>query len=392
MDELTTIGLDLAKHVFHVVGSDARGKVLFRKVLRRGQVRRYFANVPSCVVGMEGCASAHFWARELRAFGHEVRLIPAQHVKAYVRGNKNDYNDARAIAEAAGRSDIRAVSVKTVEQQDVQALYRLRAARVKERTALCNQVRGLLGEYGIVLAQGVGTVRRRVPEVLEDAESGVSDFLRPLLRRCHEQLSELDGHIEFYTRALHEHARRDEAVQRLRHSGNGTGGGEHAFVGDVEAILSPRDATCRRRWDRRLRHQQARGPVLGSLLVRSAFGSQARPPAPGPAQSLGPGGADQTSSTVALANKTDGRFEHRYRPACGPQISTPCPPPRQCSRHARRGAWISAPPATTALGAQLARPHDPPADPELSLTNRGIAKALGPAMTKQVRPAHRKPG
>ncbi len=117
---------------------------------------------------MERCASAHYWARELRGFGHEVRLIPAQHVKACVHGNKNDYNDARAIGEAAGRSDIRAVSVKTVEQQDVQTLYRLRAARVKERTALCNQVRGLLGEYGIVLAQGVGTVRRGVPEVLKD--------------------------------------------------------------------------------------------------------------------------------------------------------------------------------------------------------------------------------
>ena len=247
MDELTTIGLDLAKHVFHVVGCDARGKVLFRKVLRRGQVRRYFANVPSCVVGMEGCASAHFWARELRAFGHEVRLIPAQHVKAYVRGNKNDYNDARAIGEAAGRSDIRAVSVKTVEQQDVQALYRLRAARVKERTALCNQVRGLLGEYGIVLAQGVGTVRRRVPEVLEDAENGISDFLRPLLRRCHEQLSELDGHIEFYTRALHEHARRDEAVQRLQTVpgyGPVVASVFHAFVGDGREFRRGRDVSA----------------------------------------------------------------------------------------------------------------------------------------------------
>ena len=137
MEKITTIGLDLAKHVFHVVGCDRHGKVLRRKMLRRGQVRAYFANVPRCVVGMEACAGSHFWARELRALGHEVRLIPAQHVKAYVRGNKNDYNDARAIGEAAGRSDIRAVAVKTVEQQDVQALYRLRAARVKERTTLC---------------------------------------------------------------------------------------------------------------------------------------------------------------------------------------------------------------------------------------------------------------
>ena len=216
VNEITTMGLDLAKRTFHVVGCDRRGKVLTRKVLRRGQVRTYFANAPRCVVGMEACASAHYWARELRALGHEVRLIPAQHVKAYVRGNKNDYNDARAIAEAAGRGDIRAVGVKTVEQQDVQALYRMRAARVRERTALCNQVRGLLGENGIVLAQGVGTLRRRLPEVLEDAENGLSDRFRGLLSRCYEQLRELDGHVEFYTRALHEHAKRDETVQRLQ--------------------------------------------------------------------------------------------------------------------------------------------------------------------------------
>ena len=95
MSEITTIGLDLAKHTFHVVGCDRHGKVLKRKVLRRGQVRTYFANVPACVVGMEGCASAHYWARELGELGHEVRLVPAQHVKAYVRGNKNDLSRAR---------------------------------------------------------------------------------------------------------------------------------------------------------------------------------------------------------------------------------------------------------------------------------------------------------
>ena len=95
MSEITTIGLDLAKHTFHVVGCDRHGKVLKRKVLRRGQVRTYFANVPGCVVGMEGCASAHYWARELGELGHEVRLVPAQHVKAYVRGNKNDLSRAR---------------------------------------------------------------------------------------------------------------------------------------------------------------------------------------------------------------------------------------------------------------------------------------------------------
>lgn len=247
MNEITTMGLDLAKRTFHVVGCDRRGKMLTRKVLRRGQVRTYFANAPGCVVGMEACASAHYWARELRALGHEVRLLPAQHVKAYVRGNKNDYNDARAIAEAAGRADIRAVGVKTVEQQDVQALYRMRAARVKERTALCNQVRGLLGEYGIVLAQGVGTLRRCLPEVLEDAENGLSDFLRPLLSRCYEQLCELDGHVEFYTRALHEHAKRDEAVRRLQTVpgfGPVVASVFGAFVGDGTEFRRGRDVSA----------------------------------------------------------------------------------------------------------------------------------------------------
>ena len=246
MSEITTIGLDLAKHTFHVVGCDRHG-VLKRKVLRRGQVRTYFANVPACVVGMEGCASAHYWARELGELGHEVRLVPAQHVKAYVRGNKNDYNDARAIGEAVQRPDMRLVRVKTVEQQDVQAMHRMREARVKERTALCNQTRGLLAEYGIVVAQGVGALRRRVPEVLEDAENGLSDFLRPLLSRSYEQMCELDAHIEFYTRAVHEHARRNEAgCRRCRGS-----------VRWWRACSTPSWATgasfaagamCRRRW------------------------------------------------------------------------------------------------------------------------------------------------
>ena len=247
VNEITTIGLDLAKHTFHVVGRSGYGKAVVRKMLRRGQVRTYFANLPACVVGMEACASAHFWARELRALGHEVRLIPAQYVKAYVRGNKNDYNDARAIAEAASLADIRAVAVKTVQQQDVQALHRMRAGRVGERTALCNQVRGLLAEYGIILAQGVGTLRRRLPEVLEDAENGLSDFVRPMLARCYEQLCELDTHIEFYTRRVHEHAQRDEAVKRLQTVpgfGPVVASVFGAFVGDGREFRRGRDVSA----------------------------------------------------------------------------------------------------------------------------------------------------
>ena len=135
MNALTTIGLDVAKHTFQVVGCDRQGQVVTQKVLRRGQVTPYFANLPACVVGLEACASAHFWARELHKLGHEVRLLPPQHVKAYVRGNKTDYHDARAIAEAVRRPGLRVVAVKTPAQQDVQALYRLRAARMLEAHA-----------------------------------------------------------------------------------------------------------------------------------------------------------------------------------------------------------------------------------------------------------------
>ena len=202
MKELTTIGLDVAKHTFQVVGCDRHGYEVRRKVLRRGQVRAYFATLPACVVGIEACASAHFWARALQGLGHEVRLIRPQHVKAYVRGNKTDYHDARAIAEAVRRPDLRVVAVKTPEQQAVQALHRLRAARVRERTALCNQVRGLVAEHGLVLAQGVGTVRRHLPELVESGRSGLSEDFRALLRACAQQLRELDAHIEGYTRRL----------------------------------------------------------------------------------------------------------------------------------------------------------------------------------------------
>ena len=247
MKEITTVGLDLAKNVFHLIGCDAHGKEVKRKMLKRGQVMAYVANVPSCLIGMEACASAHYWARRFEELGHAVRLIPPQHVKAYVRGNKNDYNDARAIAEAACRPDIRFVAVKTVEQQDVQALHRLREARVGERTALCNQVRGLLAEYGIVLPKGVGAIRKRLPELLEDAENGLSDFFRSLLADCYRQLQEIDAHIDFYTRTINEQARHNEAVQRLQTIpgfGPIVASVFHAFVGNGQAFGKGRDLSA----------------------------------------------------------------------------------------------------------------------------------------------------
>jgi transposase len=247
MNEIATVGLDLAKNKFHIIGCNVHGKEVKRKMLRRGQVMAYFANLPPCLIGMEACSSAHYWARRFEELGHEVRLIAPQHVKAYVRGNKNDYNDARAIAEAVCRPDMRFVAVKTVEEQDVQSLHRLREAQVGERTALCNRIRGLLAEYGIVLPKGVGVVRKRVPELLEEAENGLSAFFRPLLAQCYQQLQQIDAHIEFYTQELKRHAQHNEAVRRLQTVpgfGPIVGSVFHAFVGDGQAFSKGRDVSA----------------------------------------------------------------------------------------------------------------------------------------------------
>lgn len=165
---------------------------------------------------MEACAGAHYWGRELEKLGHKAKLIPPQFVKPYVQGNKNDYNDVRAIAEASTRPNMRFVELKTVEQQDIQALHRLRDQRVKERTALCNQLRALIAEYGLVMNKGVAAIRRGVPELLEDAENGLSDRFRALLRGGYDQLGELDKHIDYFTREVEQHSRQSERCRRLQ--------------------------------------------------------------------------------------------------------------------------------------------------------------------------------
>jgi transposase len=199
-----------------VVCCDAHGRVVRKKMLKRSRVLEYFSNQPQCLVGMEACASAHHWARELGDLGHEVKLIPPQHVRPYVRGNKNDYNDALAIAEAVMRPQMRFVEIKTEAQQDIQALHRLRERRVQERTALCNQLRGLLAEYGLILPKGISAMRRRIPALLEDAENGLSDLFRRLLAQGYHQLLELDAHIDGYGEELKRYSAQSEACQRLQ--------------------------------------------------------------------------------------------------------------------------------------------------------------------------------
>jgi len=216
MNKITTIGLDLAKHVLHVVCCDARGEVVRKRLLKRGQVLAFFGNLERCLVGMEACAGSHDWGRELEALGFEVKLIAARYVKAFVRGNKNDYNDALAIAEAAVRPEMRFVELKTSAQQDIQALHRLRKGCVDARTDLCNQIRGLVGEYGLVASRGVATLRRQIPLWLEDAGNGLSDLFRRLLAESYARLQALDAREAFYTREVERQSSQNAACRRLQ--------------------------------------------------------------------------------------------------------------------------------------------------------------------------------
>jgi len=165
--KITTVGIDLAKNVFQVHAVDERGRSVLRKQLRRDQMRAFFVNLPPCLIGMEACASAHHWARTLQQFGHTVRLMAPQFVKPYVKSNKNDVADAEAICEAVGRPNMRFVPIKSVEQQSLLSLHRVRQSFVKARTAQGNQIRGLLGELGLIIPQGIVNVAKRVPAVLE---------------------------------------------------------------------------------------------------------------------------------------------------------------------------------------------------------------------------------
>lgn len=215
MDKRNVIGIDLAKNTFHCITLDHRGKTLGKKKLSRKQMKTHFANIPPAIIAMEACASAHYWGRILRDQGHEMRLLPPQHVKPYVRGNKNDYNDALAIAEAASRPQIRSVAIKSPQQQDMQGLERMREQCTGQRTAVVNQLRGLLAEYGIVLAKGVSTLTQAMMAILEEADNGLSDQFRRWLYRRYEHLQRLTEDIDFYTQELHRTAHQDARCRLL---------------------------------------------------------------------------------------------------------------------------------------------------------------------------------
>ena len=244
---ISVIGLDLAKQVFHLIGLDGSGKQSLKKKLQRNKVLSYFANLEPTEITIEGCASSHYWARELKELGHKTRILPAQHVKPYVRGNKNDYNDALGIAEASRVPEIREVAIKTVEQQSIQALHRLRKNAVGDRTALCNQVRGLLGEFGIILNKGPAALRKGLPDLIEDADNSLHFLFREALALKHEQLIELDRLIDELSKIIETEAKQHHEIKLLQSiPGFGAIVASNFFsvIGDGQAFNKGRDVSA----------------------------------------------------------------------------------------------------------------------------------------------------
>jgi len=245
--DINTIGLDIAKTTFHYIGLDKYGKQVHKRKLRRGQLLNHFANFPACTIAMEGCSGAYYWQRELSKLGHTVKLLPAQHVKAYVRGNKNDYNDALAIAEASRVPELREVAPKTIEQQSLQALHRLREGVVNDRTALSNQVRGLLAEFGIIFPQGIKNLREGLPSVLEDAENDLIHTFRDALGLKYTQLIQLDDLVKAFGKLIKEAAKAHKEIELLQ-SIPGFGlivsSSYYSVIGDGKTFLKSRDAAA----------------------------------------------------------------------------------------------------------------------------------------------------
>lgn len=244
--KITRLGIDLAKNVFQIHGVDQSGKTVCRTQLTRKKLTAFIQKLEPCLISMEACSGSHHWARTFQAMGHDVRLIAPQFVKPYVKGNKNDANDAEAICEAVGRPSMRFVTIKTIEQQDIQLIHRVRSQLIKRRTGWINEVRGLLSEQGIVLAEGVNAFRQALPLLLESDESRSSKGLRFLLQQAYEEVTGLDDRIAQFDDQIARYAREPVAkrLQQLRGVGPVVATILIAVLGDGKQFRSGRDAAA----------------------------------------------------------------------------------------------------------------------------------------------------
>lgn len=241
--KIRTIGIDLAKNVFQIHAVDEHGKTVLRKQLKRDQLAVFFANLPPCLIGMEACGGAHHLARKLVGFGHEVRLMAPQFVKPYVKTNKNDVADAEAICEAVARPNMRFVPIKSIEQQSILSLHRIRQGFIKARTAQANQIRGLLSEFGLIIPKGIHHIAVRVPEIIEDASNDLMASIRLVIQRLVDNLRELDKQVDALDMQINEfHRSSHESTELARIPGIGpvTASALIASIGDAKNFDSGR--------------------------------------------------------------------------------------------------------------------------------------------------------
>ena len=241
--KITTIGIDLAKSVFQVHGVDTMGKAVLKKQIKRDQMVTFFTNLMPCLIGMEACGSAHFWARKLQAMGHTVRLMAPQFVKPYVKTNKNDMADAEAICEAVSRPNMRFVPIKDVDQQAVLAVHRVRQGMVKARTAQANQIRGLLSEFGLIIPQGIAYINKRVPALVEEAGDALPGAFRALVQRMLDHLKELDrqvGELELQIKTWHHSSALSRKLEQIPGIGPITASALVASIGNARNFTNGR--------------------------------------------------------------------------------------------------------------------------------------------------------
>jgi len=215
MNNITLLAVDLAKNVFQLHGTDKAGKAVLKKKISRTKLLAFVANLMPCNIYMEACGSANYWGREFEKLGHKVKLINPKYVKPYVKRNKNDINDAAAIAAAARDPDMRFCLVKTEEQQDMQSLHRMRKLLIEQRTALVNQIRGLLAEYGTVMPQGVAQIRKHLAEILGENPSNMSRAMLDCLLGLYENFKYLDEQITGYDKKIKNLFRKNETCKKL---------------------------------------------------------------------------------------------------------------------------------------------------------------------------------
>lgn len=214
---ITTLGIDLAKNIFQLHGADNRGNAVLKKTLTRNKLAEVIANLPKCQIVMEACGGANYWARKFNDYGHDVKLISPQFVKPFVKSNKNDRNDAEAIVEAASRPSMRYVSAKTIEQQDLQSLLRLREGCIEMRTKMSNQLRGLLAEYGIVIAKGISHLHKALPRLFDRGKDNeLTAAFKEMLEMQYNLLLTMGQQITMYEVKLKMIAKTNEACQRVQ--------------------------------------------------------------------------------------------------------------------------------------------------------------------------------